>query len=121
MAITKRVIVLEQQNTAPLMFRYAMWADVPSVRQPFYAAAQSGMASAWKDAAAADNTALQNGSVTERVDVATFLPGTTLVQAEAVLAAVWAAWNTSVQNANPWLRYGSFMDTAGTWTLGGVS
>lgn len=121
MAITKRVIVLEQQNTIPLMFRYLMWADVPSARQPFYAAQQSSMVSAWKDATAGDNTALQNGSVTERVDVATFLSGTTLVQAEAVLAANWVAWNAAVQASNPWLRYGSVMDNTNTWTLGGVA
>jgi hypothetical protein len=121
MAITKRVIVLEQTNTSPLMFRCALWADVPSTRVAFYAAAQSGMTSAWKDASAGDITALQNGTVTERVDTFTVPIGSTLVQAEAILAANWTAWNTSIQNGNPWVRYGTFMDTSNVWTAGGVS
>lgn len=121
MAITKRVIVLEQLNTSPLMFRVAMWADVPSTRVAFYAAQQSGMVSAWKDATAGDITALQNGTVTERVETFTIPIGSTLLQAEALLQANWTAWNASVQAANPWVRYGTFMDNTNAWTAGGVS
>lgn len=121
MAIAKRVIVLEQTGTAPPTYRYAMWADVPAVRQPFYAAKQSAMVSAWKDAAAGDVTALQNGSVTERVDSTTMNAGDTLATAQARLQAVWAAFQAEITASNPWLRYGSFMDTANSWTAGGVS
>ena len=121
MAITKRIIVLEQLGSAPLMFRYVLWADVPVARQVFYAAKQAGTVSAWKDASAGDNTALQNGSVTERVDQATFLAGTNLAGAEVVLQAIWTAFQAEVTNSNPWNRYGSFMDTTNSWTLGGAS
>lgn len=121
MAITKRVIVLEQVNTSPLMFRYAMWADVPTARQPFYAAQQVGMVSAWKDAAPADNTALQSGSVVEKIDTVSVPPGTTLVQVEAALQAQWVTWNATIQAANPWVRYGSFMDASNAWTLAGAA
>lgn len=121
MAITKRIIVLEQLSSAPLMFRYVMWADTPAARVAFYAARQATMVSAWKDAAAGDNTALQNGTVTERVDQATFPAGATLAQAETILQAIWAAWNTLVQADNPWNHYGSFMDASNSWTLGGVT
>lgn len=121
MAITKRVIVLEHVSNAPIIFRYAMWADVPSARQPFYAAKQAGAVSAWKDAAAGDNTALQTGAVTEIVKDASFPQGTTIGQIETALAAEWATWNTSIQAANPWDRYGSFMDASNVWTLGGAS
>lgn len=120
MAISKRIIVLEQLSAAPLMFRYLMWADVPAARQPFYAAKQAGMVSTWKDAVAGDNTALQNGSVTERVDQATFPAGTNLVQAETILLAIWTAFQAEITAANPWNRYGTFMDTANSWTAGGV-
>lgn len=121
MATTKRIVVLEQLNTTPLMFKYIMWADVPLARQAFYAAKQTGMVSAWKDAAAGDNTALQNGSVTERVDQATFPAGTTLAQAEAILAAIWTAYQSEITAGNPWSRYGTFMDTSNAWTLGGAT
>lgn len=121
MAVTKRVIILEQTGTAPLTFRYLMWADVPAARQSFYAAQQATMTSVWKDAAAADITALQNGSVTERVESTTMAAGDTLVTAQTRLQAVWLSFQTSVTNTNPWLRYGSFMDTTNVWTAGGVA
>jgi hypothetical protein len=121
MAITKRVIVLEQIGTSPLMFRYLMWADVPATRQAFYAAKQANMISAWKDAQPADNTALQNGSVTEFVDVTAMQAGDTLLTAEARLQAIWTAFQATINATNNWSRYGSFMDTTNTWTAGGVS
>ena len=121
MAVTKRVIILEQISAAPLSYRYAMWADVPSARQVFYAAKQAGMVSAWKDAAVADNTALQNGSVTERVDSTSMAAGDTLATAQARLQAIWLVFQAEITNTNPWLRYGSFMDTSNGWTAGGVS
>jgi hypothetical protein len=120
-AITKRAIILERLGTNPLMFRYALWADVPATRQAFYAAKQVGMVSAWKDALPGDNIALQNGSVTEYVDQATFAAGTTQAQAQAVIQDIWTQYQAAVTASNPWLRYGSFMDTTNTWTMGGVS
>ena len=121
MAITKRVIILEQTNSSPQTYRYLMWADVPAARQAFYAAKQSGMVSAWKDASAADITALQNGSVTERVDSTTMNNGDTLNTAMTRLQAIWTAFQAEITAANPWVRYGSFMDTSNSWTPGGVS
>lgn len=121
MAITKRVIILEQIGTAPLSYRYALWADVPAARQAMWAAKQAGMTSAWINAAAGDNTALQNGSVTERVENTTMQPGDTLATAQARLQAIWAAFQAEINVYDPWLRYGSFMDTSNGWTAGGVS
>lgn len=121
MAITKRIIILEQLNTSPLMFKYAMWADTPATRVAFYAALQANYVSAWKDASAGDNSAFTTGVATEKVDVATIPVGNALVQAEVILAANWTAWNATIQAWNPWLRYGSFMDTSSAWTAGGVT
>lgn len=121
MAITKRIIILEHLSSAPIMFRYAMWVDVPVARQPFYAAQQTGQVSAWKDAAPGDNTALQNGSVTETVRSVTFPAGTTIGQIETALAAEWTVWNATIQAANPWDRYGSVMDASSVWTLSGAA
>lgn len=121
MAISKRVIILEKLGAAPLSYRYAMWADVPAARQPFYAAKQATSVSLWKDAAAGDNTALQNGSVTERVDVTTMLAGDNLAAAMTRLQAIWTAYQAEITAANSWDRYGSFMDTSNAWTNGGVA
>lgn len=127
MAITKRVIILERLSpSAPganesIQFRYLMWADVPVARQPFYANKQQNQVSAWINAAAADNTALQNGSVTEFVDVIVVAPGTTVANVEALLQANWTAFQNKITNENPWARYGTFMDTTNTWNAGGVA
>ena len=58
------VIILER-DASDNEFRYALWADVPTVRQTFYANASAK--SALLGATTADNTALQNGSVVEQV------------------------------------------------------
>ncbi|HKU55073.1 MAG TPA: hypothetical protein VJP60_06895 [Rhizomicrobium sp.] len=121
MSIAKRIVILEQLGASPLSYRYLMWADVPASRQIFYAAMQSGMVSAWKGASAADNAALQNGSVTERVDSTPMLPGDNLAAAMARLQAIWTAFQAEIAVKNDWGRYGSFMDTSNAWTNGGVS
>lgn len=121
MAITKRVIILEQIGVAPLSYRYALWADVPVARQAFYAAKQATMTSVWKDAAAGDITALQSGAVTERSDTTSMATGDTLAIAQARLQAIWTAFQAEITASNPWVRYGSFMDTSNGWTAGGVS
>lgn len=121
MAIAKRVIILEKLNAAPLAYRYIMWADVPAARQPFYAAKQATMASAWKDAAAGDTTALQNGSVTERIAETTMQAGDNIAAAMTRLQAIWTAYQAEITATDPWDRYGSFMDTSNAWTAGGVA
>jgi len=119
MAITKRVIILEQEASAPLKFHYIMWADVPLARQPFYANAAA--TSLWKNAAAADITAIQNGSVVEQDGHIIVNQGDTLATVEALLQTAWTAFQAQINAANPWVRYGSFMDTTNGWTAGGVA
>lgn len=121
MAISKRVVILEKLGTAPLTYKYLLWADVPAARQPFYAAKQASLVSAWKDAAAGDTAALQNGSVAERVDVTTMQPGDNLAAAMARLQAIWTAYQAEITALNQWDRYGSFMDTSNAWANGGVA
>lgn len=120
MAITKRVIILEKLSAAPLAYRYIMWADVPAARQTFYAAKQASMTSAWKDAAAGDNTAIQNGSVTERQELTVMQPGDSINTAMSRLQTIWTAYQAEITAADPWDRYGSFMDTSNGWTASGV-
>jgi hypothetical protein len=111
-----RVIVLDRP--APDVYRYVFWADVPAARQAFYA--NPTAVSAWKDALAADLTALRNGSVVEKVDSLKVPAGSTLAQAQAFLAARHADYQAQVTAYNPWVRYGTTYDGA-SWTNGGVS
>lgn len=109
-----RVIVLDQPQGEPDHYRYALWADVPVARQSFYA--NPNAKSAWAGALAADNTALQNGSVVEDVRDQRVIPGTTLAQVETYLQNRWSDYQTYITNYNPWLHYGSTWDGT-TWVV----
>ena len=116
------IIILDRSDpTNPNVYRYVFWADVPSARQPFYAALAGPTAvSAWKDALAADNTALQNGSVVEKVDTIQVPSHATLAQIRVFLQDKWAEYQAAITARNPWQRYGTTWDGT-TWTAGGVS
>jgi len=116
---SKRVIVLDQLPQPGNIFRVALWADVPAARQSFYA--NPDLKSAWSGAQAADNTALQNGSVTERVEIYNAAAGKTLAQIKTDLQNLWTAFQSYVNSYNPWSRYGTFMDNTNTWTDAGAS
>lgn len=109
-----RVIVLERDAQTDT-FRYVLWADVPAARQSFYAQ-PAGTKSAWKDALPADNTNLENGSVAERVDIQRVPPGSTMPQVQAHLETRWNSYQTDINNANPWQRYGTTWDGV-AWTV----
>ena len=109
-----KIIILE---TEPGKINYAFWADVPAARQRFYADASK--VSVWKDALAADNTALQNGSVTERVHYLDIEAEATDADRRVALRRDWQAFQTWVNDYNPWGKYGTTYDTA--WTAGGVA
>ncbi|MGE5165129.1 MAG: hypothetical protein ACM3IH_14045 [Sphingobacteriales bacterium] len=107
-----RVIVLDR--TDPDTYRYALWADVPLARQKFYA--NASLKSVWVDATAADNTALQSGSVTETVSEQRVPSGATLTQIEGFLQTRWNDFQTYITNFNPWQRYGSTWDGT-SWSV----
>jgi len=114
----KRIIIL---NALPGVqaYRYALWAVTPASRQAFYA--NLNAKSAWKDIAPAELTALQNGSIVEKVDSFSNPTSLTLAQIKSQLEAIWTAYQAFVTAYNPWDRYGSFFDDTSTWTNGGVS
>jgi len=108
-----RVIFLDQA-AASGGYNVVLWADVPVARQSFYANAAA--TSAWLGAQAADNTALQNGSVVEQVTPHVFPPGTNISQIESYLQNQWQNFQDHITNYNPWLHYGSTWDGT-TWNL----
>lgn len=109
-----RVIILDQPDGDPSNYNYALWADVPAARQSFYA--NPSAVSAWKGALAADNTALQNGSVIELVTSQRVPPGSSLAQIETFLQNRWQDYQTFITNYNAWSHYGSTWDGT-TWTV----
>lgn len=111
-------VIILTQNSAINEYTFAMWADVPTARQPFYA--NTNAKSAWASATATDNQNLQNGSVVEQVGTARFNPATALPAVQANMQAQWQAFQTSITNSNPWIRYGSTWDGT-SWVLTGVS
>jgi hypothetical protein len=112
----KRIIILEQSDAQT--YRFALWADVPVPRQPFYA--NPAAVSAWSGAAAGDNTALKNGSVVESTGTINVPIGEALAPSQARLIALWTAYQAAVTSGNQWARYGSFWDGT-TWTPSGVA
>lgn len=110
-----RVIILEKRGDK---LHYAMWADVPAARQPFYADASK--VSVWKDALPADNAALQSGAVTERIASTDFEAGAGPARIKQELETLAGRFQAEVNAYNPWSRYGTAWDGA-TWTNGGVA
>jgi hypothetical protein len=109
-----RVIFLAGTSDDPNTWQAALWADVPSSRQTFYA--NAGATSAWSGATATDNTNLQNGSVVEQVITQRVPPGTSITQVETFLQNQWQTFQNNITNNNPWVHYGSTWDGT-TWNI----
>ena len=109
-----KIIILETNGNE---VNYAFWADVPLARQPFYA--DAGKVSAWKGATAADNAALQNGSVVEKTDSIVFEPSAGAPRIRQELEALHNRFQNKITAHNPWSKYGTTLDTV--WTNGGVA
>jgi hypothetical protein len=123
--MARQIIILENQNpgrgaTDPISYRYAFWLSVPAARQSFFANASA--TSAVIGLSAPELTAIQNGSIKELAGVFTVVPGTTVAQIEASLAAQFTAAQAALNSAaaNAWDHYGTTWDGA-TWTLNTVA
>jgi len=108
------VIILSQTLEDLNTYNVALWADVPTARQPFYA--NTGAKSAWGGATATDNQNLQNGSVVEQVVTQRLVPGTPRAQFEALLQTAWQDYQNRITGVNPWSIYCSTWDGT-TWTI----
>ena len=113
----KKIIVLEKLDN-DLSFRCAFWASVPASRQALYANASA--TSVYKDASAPEVTALQNGSVIERVETFNYASGTALSAIQNDVVSKFNDFQSYITNFNPFAQYGRSWDGIG-WTAGGVS
>lgn len=107
-------VIFLAQDTVTGDYSAALWADVPASRQSFYANAAAK--SVWSGATAADNTAMQNGSVVETVISQRVPAGTSIAQIETFLQNHWQTFQNQINNSNPWNHYGSTWDGT-TWTV----
>jgi hypothetical protein len=88
MAATHKVIVLGKSTGGAFdTFNLLFWFDITSG-----AKAQTA-GSAWPNATAADNAAVQNGSVLEEPQAITFPAGLAAINAAAVEAYIAQQWN----------------------------
>ena len=122
MAARLRAIFLDKPDPYNnFTFNVALWADVPAGRQSFYAAIWGPTRnSAWLGALAADNTALQNGSVVERVEMIQGQQGWTRAQLQTEAGTRWQRYQDYINSNNPWVFYGTQLDPSGTWTNSGA-
>ncbi len=117
--MAKQIIILERLNEpSDMNFRYVLWATVPAARVSAYANAAA--VSAFKGASAGELTALQTGSVVERVGIASFTIGTPIATIQTYLLAQFAAFQAQINAANPTVRYGTSFDGT-SWTSGGTA
>jgi hypothetical protein len=122
--MARQVVVLEQDSSEStnIKFKAAFWLSVPVARQFYFANATAQSAVKDGSVTTAELTALQNGSVLERVYQMIYPPGTTIAQIEADLQSKYATAQASLtaQSAEfadtVLTRYGSFWDGT-TWTL----
>jgi len=110
-----RVIILDQHAEDTNTYNVVLWADVPSARQSFYVKPAT-FVSAWPGAQTTDNTALQNGSVSELVQSVRMATGATAIALEQACQTAWSNYQAFITGYNPWSRYNSTWDGT-TWTL----
>ena len=121
MAARFHIIVLEQNTTEPATrptYRVAYWADVPTVRQPFYA--NVAAKSAWTGALAADTAQLVSGAVVETLRCYSPESSKTLAQIQADLQTIWTTYQAQITAVKNWSRYGTTFDGT-VWVAGGVA
>lgn len=114
--MAKKIIVLDARADGPgqqIEINLALWADVPTARQPFYA--DPNAVSAFRNATNAELTALRNGSVVERVVTIRVDPGGTLAAIRQAAEEAFATFQDEITNRNQWRRYGTFWDGT-SWT-----
>jgi hypothetical protein len=117
--MARQIIVLDRLPNAGGIAQYnvAFWLGVIAARQTFFANAQA--TSQVKGITAGELTALQNGSVVERVEQYGVDPAKTIAQIQADLVARKNVLQADLDATNQFARYGTSFDGT-TWTNGGA-
>lgn len=123
--MARKIIILEKLDSPPGLnhYRYALWADVPAARQPYYANTSTDpnvVVTAVKDATAGEIAAIKAGQIAERVAEQQWATGVSLVSIQGQLITAFNDFQAEVTAYNPWLRLGTFWDGT-SWTAKGVA
>src|SRR6185437_3509073 len=107
----KQIIVLgESQNGTTVTIQAAFWYPITA------GALAQTKGSVWTGASAAENTAIQNGSVLEEVQNFTFPVGATPTTIKDVLNKAWTQRNTALAGIGPNQFNGIFFDSVTGWS-----
>lgn len=110
--MAKEIIALSQDSDGTNQtIQFAMWYQITSGVEP-----RPTFVSAWTGASAADNTALQNGTVKEEIYVHTFPIGTPAANIKAVVNQAWTQRNAQLNGIGRNQFYGVFFDSATGWS-----
>ena len=120
--MARKIIVLERPDKGHsgrgIEVRVAFWLDVPVSRQPYVTDRQAGVSAVDMGpdrATTAELTALDNGNVTEIVEMVRFPPGTAVPTIKTGLIARYNELQAQVNSDNEIANYGTSWD--GTiWT-----
>jgi hypothetical protein len=115
--MAKKIIVLERiGEPSDESYNYVLWASVPAGREPAYA--NAAKTSAYKDATAAELTALETGTVVERTGTIQYQSGGG-ANIKQDLQRLFNDFQQEITKANPHDRYGTSYDGS-TWTNAGT-
>jgi hypothetical protein len=107
----KQIIVVQQSaNGAQQCYTVANWYAITTGLQ-----AQT-KGSAWSGASAAENTAIQNGSVLEEVNTTCFPVGQDVGSIKLVLQKYWSVRNGEIGGIGPAQFQGVFFDSVSGWS-----
>jgi|SRR6185437_326340 len=109
--MAKQIIALTKSTDGTtLSVTAAMWFPITAGAKPVTAN------SAWTGASAAENTAIQNGSVLEEVRTFSFSVGEAAATIKATMQQAWTARNGQLNGIGPNVYNGIFFDSATGWS-----
>jgi len=112
MAATKRVIALSTTpNGSSIIILAAFWYNITTG-----ITAKPTASSQWSGATAADNTAIQNGTVIEEIEPFPFPLGVQGTTIKDVLLSRWNVRNGELNGQGPNVYYGIFNDSVSGWS-----
>lgn len=110
--MAKKIIILgaNASSVSQTIVNAIFWYPITSGAQP----QTSG--SVWANASAAENAAIQNGTVLEEQQSFSFPTGMTLAQSETELGLVWTNRQAQINGRGPALFTGVFLDSLTGWS-----
>ena len=108
---TKQMIVVHQAtNGSQVCYSIANWYSITTGQQ------SQTNGSVWSGASAAENTAIQNGSILEEVNTQCFPVGQDSTTIKALLLKFWTVRNGEIGGIGPAQFQGVFFDSVTGWS-----